>query len=358
MQAEASSPTSFELAKSNSLSYSNVWQYLEKVTAPDPRTVEFTLKSSPFDPGSVKDAIAGTFIVPRHIWEKFGEKLTSQTNTEPVGSGPFLLESYDQTQIILSRFDDYWGTAVFGTPPMTTIAHPIFKSNADSDLKLESGALDAAQTFTAQIWKMWEDKNKPVGTWLKEKPYYLPGNLPLLEINSSVKGLDNPLVRRAIAYSIDYPNIATTAMSDYSDPANASLILPTGSEGKFYDESAVESEGWTFDREKAVDILENELKCKKGSDGIYWLPDGTRLGPWKAITPTGWTDWNTALEIVAKSCKAVGIDVSTEFPQPAQVTTALQNGNFELACWSASGVSVASPWTRFRDILDDRGSPQ
>ena len=345
----------FELAEKVALGYSNVWTYLESVEAVDPRTVRFTVKKKPYNPGSVKDAIAGTFIVPKHVWESVDvEEILKETNLKPVGSGPFTLERYDQTQINLARFDDYWGKEIFGTPAMKTINHPIFKSNNDSDLKLESGELDAAQTFTSQIWKMWE-KGAPVGTWLKEKPYYLPGNLPLLEINANVKGLDNAGVRRAIAHCIDYAVIASTAMSDYSDPAQASLILPTGAEGKYFDQASVDQGGWTHDPDKAIDILENELKCTKGSDGVYSLPDGTRLGPWKAITPTGWTDWNTALEVVARSCKAVGIDVITEFPQAPQVTTAIQNGDFELACWNASGVSIASPWTRFRDVLDDRG---
>ncbi len=347
----------FELAKKTSLNYTNVWTYLESVEATDPRTVTFTVKKKPYNPGSVKDAIAGNFIVPKHVWGSIAPaNVIKETNLKPVGSGPFTLKSYDQTQINLARFDDYWGKAIFGTPAMTAINHPIFKSNNDSDLKLASGDLDAAQTFTSQIWKMWE-KGAPVGTWLKDKPYYLPGNLPLLEINSSVKGLSNVKVRQAIAYCIDYANIASTAMSSYSDPANASLILPSGAEGKYYDQAAVDSGGWKHDPAKAVDILENELKCTKGADGIYSLPDGTRLGPWSAITPTGWSDWNTALEIVAKSCKAVGIDVSTKFSQAPQVTTAIQNGDFELACWNASGVSIASPWTRFRDVLDDRGIP-
>ena len=77
----------------------------------------------------------------------------------------------------------------------------------------------------------------------------------------------------------------------------------------------MESEGWTYDKDKAVEILEGELKAKKGSDGIYVLPDGTKLGGWKVICPTGWTDWNTALEIVAKSAQEVGIGITTEFPQ-------------------------------------------
>ena len=225
-----------------------------------------------------------------------------------------MLDKYDQTQVNLKRNDNYWGKTVFGTPAMTTINHPIFKSNNDGDLKLESGEIDASQQFTAQIWKMWE-AGKPVSTWMKQKPYHVPGNIPFLIFNLNKPGLDNPKVRLAIAYGIDYPNIATTAMSDYSEPANASLIVPTGYESKFYDAAAVESEGWKFDPAKAVEILEGELKAKKGSDGIYELPDGTKLGGWKLITPTGWTDWNTACEIVAKSAKEIGIGISTEFPQ-------------------------------------------
>lgn len=202
---------------------------------------------------------------------------------------------------------------------------------------------------------MWEDKGAPVGTWLKEKPYYVPGNIPLIIFNLEKKGLDNPLVRKAIAYSIDYANIASTAMSDYSDPANASLIIPTGYESKYYDSASVESEGWKFDAAKAVEILEGELKAKKGSDGIYVLPDGTKLGGWKVICPTGWTDWNTALEIVAKSAQAVGIGITTEFPQAPTWTQKMQNGDFDIVMNGYSGVSPASPWIRFRDALDDRG---
>ncbi|HEY9293549.1 MAG TPA: ABC transporter substrate-binding protein [Microlunatus sp.] len=350
----------FDLAKKASVNYSNVWEYLQEVKVVDDRTVQFIAKAKPLNLLAIKNAIAGTFILPKHIfepWESAG-KITDEANLKPVGSGPFTVKLADQTQVVLTRVDNYWGKDVFGTPAMTGITHPIFKSNQDGDLKLESGEIDASQQFTAQIWKMWEDKKKPVSTWLKDKPYYLPGNIPLLQINVKKKGLDNAKVRLAMAYAIDTPNIVATAMSSYSDVPKASLVLPTGYEEKFFDSEAVDSEGWTYDPDKAKSILEDDLKATKGSDGIYKLPDGTRLGPWTIITPTGWTDWNTACEIAAKSLKAVGMDVKTKFPQAANVTNAMQNGNFELACWSASGVSPASPWSRLRDVLDDRvGAP-
>jgi peptide/nickel transport system substrate-binding protein len=54
---------------------------------------------------------------------------------------------------------------------------------------------------------------------------------------------------------------------------------------------------------------------------------------------------------------AAGIEIQTNFPQAPQVTTAVENGDFDLACWGVSGVSAASPWQRFHDVLDDRGVP-
>lgn len=347
----------FELGKTASVTFSTLWDYIDSVKAVDPRTVEFKLKTKPYNPRIVKNFLSTTLIVPKAVFSKFStDKVTSETNLKPVGSGPFLMDKYDQTQVNLKRNDSYWGNTVYGKPPMATINHPIFKSNNDGDLKLESGEIDASQQFTAQIWKMWE-AGKPVSTWMKKKPYHLPGNLPLLIFNLNKKGLDNPKVRLAIAYSINYPNIATTAMSDYSEPANASLIVPTGYESKFYDPSAVSADGWKYDKAKAISILENDLKAKKGSDGIYVLPDGTKLGGWKLITPTGWTDWNTACEIVAKSAKEVGIGITTEFPQAPTMISSMQNGNFDLVMYSYTGVNPASPWIRFRDAMDDRGVP-
>ena len=347
----------FELGKTASVNFATVWEYIDSVTAPDPRTVEFKLKAKPYNPGLVKNYLAQTLIVPKAVFSKVApDKIPAETNLKPIGSGPFLLDKYDQTQVNLKRNDNYWGKNAFGTPPMTTINHPIFKSNQDGDLKLESGEIDASQQFTAQIWKMWES-GKPVSTWMKKKPYHVPGNLPLLIFGLNKKGLNNVKVRQAIAYGINYPNIATTAMSDYSDPAQPSLIVPSGYEQKFFDAAAVQAEGWKYDKAKAIQILEQELQAKKGSDGIYVLPDGTKLGGWKLITPTGWTDWNTACEIVAKSAKEIGIGITTEFPQFPTMFSRLQNGNFDLAMYSYTGVNPASPWIRFRDALDNRGVP-
>ncbi len=348
----------FELGQRESLSYSNTWDYVTAVEATDERTITFTLNQERLNLGAVRNALTGVSIMPEHIWaplEESEESLVGYANLEPVGSGPYTLTNANNERVILTRSENYWGEAVYGLPGPTYLVHPIFASNDAANLAFSQGQLDLSQNFIPEVWTL--EENQPIQTWTDEAPYYLPGSIPLMWINHSAAGLDNPAVRRALAYTINYPLIAQTAMSEYSVPANASLIVPGAGEDAFFEAEAAASEGWTFDPNRAVEILEGELGATKGSDGIYVLPDGTRLGPWEVTCPYGWSDWNQALEIVASSAQAVGIDIRTNFPEQSVWQTAWQNGDFELTMGWASGASAAGPWPRFRDVMDIRGVP-
>ena len=48
----------FELGKTASVNFSTVWQYVESVTATDPKTVTFKLKTSPYNPNMVKNYLS------------------------------------------------------------------------------------------------------------------------------------------------------------------------------------------------------------------------------------------------------------------------------------------------------------
>jgi peptide/nickel transport system substrate-binding protein len=350
----------FELAKRHAeLSYADFWEYVESVEATDEATVTIALGQEPYNPAMVKNSLAGTYIIPKHVWEpleKQGKPMGEHENLEPVGSGPYKIGTYNQQQVTLNRADSYWGESVMGGQAKpATIVHPIFKGNQDGDLRFERGGVDVMQQFTPQIWRMWEDKKLAVSTWYKKPPYHVPGGMPMLVINTTKKGLDNPLVRRALAFGIDYADIADKAMSRYSQPANSSVILPTGAEEKFYDQANVDANGWKYDPEQSKKILEQDLGASKGSDGIYVLKDGTRLGPYTAQTPTGWSDWQNALRIVANNAKQIGIEIQTKFPEAPNVTSSVGAGDFDLACWGVASTSPATPWQRFRDVLDNRG---
>ncbi len=179
----------------------------------------------------------------------------------------------------------------------------------------------------------------------------------MLHINIHKPGLDNVLVRKALAYSINYAQIAETAMSRYSDPAQPSLIIPSGGEGALFNAEQVAELGWEYNPEEAVRILEEDLGATKGSDGIYVLPDGTRLGPWKVLACYGWTDWMTAVELVAQNAQEIGIDITTEFPE-APVATARRNAlRLRHDHLDAHRRQPRQPVARFRDAQDIRGVP-
>src|SRR5690606_14244333 len=232
-----------------------------------------------------------------------------------------------------------------------------FGSNDEGNLAFQRGNVDLSQQFAPQIWKMWEEQNLPVGTWFAEEPYHVPGNIPLLHLNITRPGLDNVLVRRALAYAINYEQIAATAMSRYSTPVQPSLIIPEGGVAKFFDDEQVAELSWEYNPDKAKEILEVELGATKGDDGIYVLPDGTRLGPYTILASFGWTDWQTAVEIVAQNATEAGIDVTTEYPEAPTVISRRNVGDFDMVIWTHSGATPASPWQRFRDTLDKRGVP-
>lgn len=352
----------FELGKRISTVYfSAAWEYLAAVEKTDDKTVTFKLSPTRTNPGVTKTNLCKTFILPSHVWselEKSNPKLVEVVNDKPMGSGPYQLQSYNAQQMVYTRYDGYWGKAVRGKlAAPKKIVHPIFKDNAAGNLAFERGEVDVMQQFTPAIWKMWQEKKLPVGTWFDKEPYFVPGGMPMLTMNTTKPGLSNPKVRRALAHAIDYARIADTAMSRYSVPAKASLILPADAEKQYFDEAAIAAEGWKYDPAKAAQILEQDLGAKKGADGVYVLGDGTRLGPWTVQTPNGWSDWQAAVNIVAENAKAAGFDIKANFPEANNVTPAVQNGNYDLACWYITAqTDAATPWSRYRDVLDIRGT--
>lgn len=340
--------------------YAAISDYVSAVEAVDDRTVKLTYNPDRVHPGMVRHLMTQIQILPQHIWEeREADGSSAYVEMEPVGSGPYQLSVSSAEQVVVTRYEDYWGADVVGMPVPKNLVHPIFDSNDAGNLALQRGEIDLSQQFAPQIWKMWEDQDLPVGTWYKEAPYHVPGNIPIMHVNISRPGLDNPSVRRALAYAIDYAQIAETAMSRYSETVNPSLIVPRGAEEQYFDADAVASSEnrWEYNPDRTKEILETELGAKL-EDGVYVLEDGTRLGPWKVQCPYGWTDWMTALEIVAKSAQDAGFDITTEFPEAPVVTTNVQNGDFDLVLWSVSGVTAAGPWLRLRDVLDNRGVPE
>ncbi|WP_416291891.1 ABC transporter substrate-binding protein [Paenibacillus illinoisensis] len=351
----------YELGKKYDINWSSFWTYIQEVKADGAQSVE--IKLNPDNPNklTVLDSIELIPMLPKHIWEEIEKKnnndltaIRKEINDNPVGTGAYKLHFYNDQKITIIRDDNYWGQKLFGKLPAPKyITHVIYKDNAAGDLAFKSGQVDVSQQFIPQVWKMWEG-GAPVKTYLKDAPYYLPGSMPSIFFNLSKAGLDNADVRRAIAMSINYDKISELAMSGYSAPMQPSLTLNSDAESKYIDQNAIKSLQWTTDVEGANALLDS-IGAAKGKDGIRVL-NGTRLGPFEIECPYGWSDWNAALEIVAQSAKAIGIEIRTKFPESPVWTNDLQTGKFDIIMNTpAGGVSPSQPWNRAMTIMYSKG---
>ncbi|MEO2205280.1 ABC transporter substrate-binding protein [Paenibacillus pabuli] len=351
----------YELGKKYDINWSSFWTYIQEVKADGAQDVE--IKLNPDNPNklTVLDSIELIPMLPKHIWEEIEKKnnndltaIRKEINDNPVGTGAYKLHFYNDQKITIIRDDNYWGQKLFGKLPAPKyITHVIYKDNAAGDLAFKSGQVDVSQQFIPQVWKMWEG-GAPVKTYLKDAPYYLPGSMPSIFFNLSKAGLDNADVRRAIAMSINYDKISELAMSGYSAPMQPSLTLNSDAESKYMDQNAIKSLQWTTDVEGANALLDS-IGATKGKDGIRVL-NGTRLGPFEIECPYGWSDWNAALEIVAQSAKAIGIEIRTKFPESPVWTNDLQTGKFDIIMNTpAGGVSPSQPWNRAMTIMYSKG---
>ena len=315
----------------------------------------------------ILDHLQSIRIAPSHVFEKLladnGNDLSAvqrlKIDKDPVITGPYNLLNYTNERIVLKRRDDYWANeALYGgkLPAPEFIIHPIYKSNDHFAIGLQQGKLDASQTFMPRIWLK---KSQGVQTWYDEAPYYVPGTMPLLVVNTTRAPLNDKNFRRAMAAAINYGDIKELAVSNYATDLQPGLIMNQGLEKKFFSGEDALEHGVKFDAEYAKQILADAgYKSVFKADGTldYMTDkDGNRLPTLSIMVPAGWSDWEAMVKIAEKSLRSVGIDVR-ESPVDASIYWSSHTpGDFDLVMRKlAEDVTPALPWRRFDAVMSSR----
>ena len=196
------------------------------LTAVDEGTVEITLS----EPNNEFLSYMTTAVIPADYTEQ---------DTAPVGTGPFKFVSRAaQDNIVLERFDGYWGTPA-------SLKQVTFKimENADSIIvSLQSGAVDLFAHLTAvQAQQLGENFNIEEGTMNLVQALYL---------NNAEEPFDDLRVRQALCYAVDKQGIIDIAFSGYGHPIGSSMYPAFG---KYFDESLTDR--YPRDVEKARALL-------------------------------------------------------------------------------------------------------
>ena len=325
------------------------------------------------NPLSVMDLMQAIRIVPAHVFEPLIEKLGSKDEVKklpmdqnPVVSGPYALRSADPNKIILERRDDYWGNAALHNgqlPAPKYIVHPIYKNNEHNTIAMRSGNLDASQSYIPRINRK---AGAGVHTWLNEPPYFLPGAMPMLIINTMKEPLNDKRFRRALATAIDYMALRKFAVSDYTDQIKPGLIMPTNLEGKYINDEDLVKFGVKLtitDEKERVETVKQMLS-EAGYKSV-WNSDGTldhmenakgeKIPTMYITSPNGWTDWEAMVTIAVEGMRKAGIDIREGFVDGGSYWPAMGLGNFDLIMHKpVADVTPSLPWSRFNEIMASR----
>jgi peptide/nickel transport system substrate-binding protein len=171
----------------------------------------------------------------------------------------------------------------------------------------------------------------------------LSANTAVLFLNTTKPPMDDAAFRKALAFAIDVPSIVNVAYAQLVKAANPTGLLPVLD--RFVDQEVVDRLGYTYDMEQAKQLLATAGYRDTDNDGFVEAPDGSKI-ELEVTCPFGWTDWMAAIDIIAVSAQAAGINIKAATPDYGAWNTALQGGTFDMTLNNWASMSN-TPWTLY-----------
>ena len=282
-------------------------------------------------------AIAGsTLIVPEHVWSRVTNPVKAVI-THPVGTGPYVLNSYSSQLVTYKVNPTYWG----GKPAATQVNIPAYTSNSAATTALANGQLDWAGNDIANINAVFVSKNPKTNHY-----YFAGGNTVTLEFNVKYGALSDPKVRAAISAGINRTALGKEGESGYELPATSSsgLILPN--QAAYLTKADTNDLSPTVDAAKVSSILTGDGYAKVGN---YWEKNGQKI-TFNIEDPTAYSDYYADAQLIANSLQSVGINATVDGVQASQWYSDLAAGTFQSAIhWGSGG---ANPFVQYQNWLD------
>jgi peptide/nickel transport system substrate-binding protein len=198
--------------------------------------------------------------MPQHIWEAEADPLAFK-NSNPIGTGPYVLDSASQNGLVYKLNENYWGSTVLGhTPGPKQVEFVYLGDEQTVALALASNDLDVATIgiLSAGTFQQVAGDNPAITAWTNELPYAWADPCPrALMIQNAHPPLDNPQVRWAISSLIDRDAIVQLAYEGTTIPAQGiwpsyDAVTPyMDAVSDLYEEYPV-----TYDPDRAAALLE------------------------------------------------------------------------------------------------------
>jgi peptide/nickel transport system substrate-binding protein len=295
--------------------------------------VTVTFKSSQY---TNLQYVGSVYIVPQAIWGNLSGDPSAFTDTDPIGSGPYVLSQFSAgTGVVLTANQSYWGgpfNVGGGAPAVTQVDFPLLADTSTVLSALESNGLDWAGNFI----------NGLNGGFVNQAPsthhvWFAPVQTNTLEPNLRQWPMNQLAVREAVSLAIDRDAISKQGEAGLEPVAtNASgIVLPNF--------SALEASSVKGDTlsPKANAKAADAVLTKAG----YTLKGGYYALKGKAVDititdPSNYSDYALDDTLMARELKAAHIDAQFDGLSDNAWYADLADGKFGSATshWSNTAI--------------------
>ena len=275
-------------------------------------------------------------ILPKHILEN-ADLNTSSYNDRPIGTGPFMVETFRRGQYVLTRRNPhYWRRDAAGVqlPYLDRLIFKIIPNSNTLLTQLRSGELDlVVQTPYDQAKQMRGAsaivlQSEPLLSWKH------------LDFNFRNPLLRDLMVRRAVAHALDRRSLVR-AEGGFPEPIK-SVVVPIF---PFYDPFIPDL---LYDPRRAVQLLE-AAGYRLKADGVR-ARDGARLS-FRFIVQAGRGDDELAQQVIIAQLKAIGVEAQADNQMGVAFRQARYKGDYDLMVrhlghWRRSRLQpvLCNPW--------------
>lgn len=312
---------SLNRARGEESNWSSLFAWIQSVKAQDETTVVVTTK----EPSAVLLADLALFsasIVPEAAVKAQGEAF----GENPVGSGPFMLSSWDRgVQLELKKNPHYWQE---GKPYLDGAVFVRSPEDNSRLLQVQSAECDLARPIAfSALEQLKSDPSLVVQT----NPQL---NSHIVTLNNEKAPFDDPLVRQALNYAVDKEGILKSVFAGNGSVSNGYLPQMPG----WWDETLPK---YDYDVAKAKELLAQSS-----------VPDGFST---ELIFVSGDATNEATAVIIQENLAQIGVKVKLLSLDSGAEWSRLTEGDFEMGKdYGSSDILDPDQMTTFFVVLNDR----
>ena len=274
-------------------------------------------------------------------------KLTTYSPSMPIGTGPYKVApgGFDPTQrVVYAKNAKWWGAAqhVSPSPKPKYIIDLVNTSNTNSLNAVLNGVEDLNNNYLPGVNSLVQQHK--VSTYYPSKPYMLSANTAWLEPNTTHAPLNDPAFRRALAMALNTNQVVSQDYAHLVRSASPSGLLPTWN--KYINKQAVKKYGFKYSPSKAKALLKKHGYKLVGN---YFETKGGQPINLELSVPQGWSDWETARDMIVTSAANAGIKITVKVKDYNTWQSDRNTGNFDLVIDNNYQLSD-NPWTYWNGI--------